>query len=292
MSLQVVEQINSRAVSRSGGKLRATRTFHVWNTSTPITTPNEVSSLFGAGGLPYFGEPFPGTSGLGAIDWNIELADGHTDLWVVTWQYQEVEFGGVTPPGPGEVTDPAAPGYIEVNATLSAAHVDIWRAINRATMDANSLPNATLHPLGNPSALDIGGTPVDSAGYPVSFILRQFELNITLVREGKFDIQKMLAFVWKRNATAFLSCPAGSLIYCGCSANRIGERKFQYSHKFIYDEWYHMRQSPARQADGEVYLMNHPQISLIKVAEGVRFVQPFPDLTELRSIDTYFSKVT
>jgi hypothetical protein len=292
MSLQVVEQLNSRSVSRTQGKLRGTRVFHVFDDTTPLTTPNEVSSLFGAGGLPYYGEPFPGTSGLGAIDWNIELADGHRDLWIVTWQYQEVAGGGVQPPGPDEVTDPAAPGYIEVNATLSAAHVDIWRALNRATMDANSLPNSTAHPLGVPDARDIRGTHVDSAGYPVSFILRQFELNITLVREGKFDIQKMLAFVWKRNSTAFLTCPAGSLIYCGCSANRIGERKFQYNHKFIFDEWYHMRQSPGRRADGEIYLANHPQVSGIKVAEYVRFIQPFPDLTELRSIDTLFSKVT
>lgn len=295
MSVYVVEQLGSRDISRTQGKLRATRIFHVWEDGTPITTPNEVARLFGSNGLPYFGEPFPGTTNLGAIDWRIERADGHVDLWIVTWEYQEVTGGGVIvappPPDPDEVTDAASPGYIEVNASLSASHVDIWRAIDRATIISMTAPGGP-HALGQPQPFDIGGTYVDSGGYPVSFIMRQFEVNITLVREGRFRPRNMLSFVWKRNSTAFLDCQPGSVIYCGCSVNRIGERKFQYNHKFVYDEWFHMRQSPYRDQQGEVYLMRHPQVPGMSVAESVRWIQPFPDLTELRNIDPLFNKVT
>lgn len=295
MSVYVIEQLGSRTVSRTQGKLRGTRSFHVYDDATPVETPNDVSRLFGSNGLPYFGEPFPGTVSLGAIDWTISKVDGHAALWLVTWEYQEVSGGGVIvqppPPGPDEVVDAAVPGYIEVNASLSASHVDAWRAIDNATMKANSAAGGT-HPSGLPTAADMGGVFIDHAGNPVSFILRQFEINITLVRAGRFRPRNMLSYVWKRNSTSFLDCEPGSVIYAGCSVNRIGERLFQYNHKFVYDQWFHMRQSPARDLNGDPYLMSHPQSTLIKVCEYVRWIQPFPDLTELRNIDPLFNKVT
>lgn len=295
MSVYVVEQLNSRSVSRTQGKLKGTRTFHVWDDGTPLTTPNSISALFGSNGLPYFGEPFPGTTSLGAIDWSIASVEGHRDLWLVTWEYQEVSGGGVIvqppPPGPDEVVDASVPGYIEVNATLSASHVDIWRAIDRATIIANCSASG-VHALGLPGQVDIGGLRVDAGGNPVSYILRQFEINITLVREGRFRPLNLLSFVWKRNSTSFLDCQPGSVIYCGASVNRIGERKFQYNHKFIYDQWFHMRQSAMCDMNGDVLLGPRPGSPGMSAAEDVRFVQPFPDLTEFRNIDALFLKVT
>jgi len=294
VSVYVVEQLGSRSVSRTQGKLKATRTFHVWDDATPLTTPNSISQLFGSNGLPYFGEPFPGTTSLGATDWSIARVEGQSDLWSVTWEYQEVSGGGTIsppPPAPDEVTDAAVNGYIEVNASLSASHIDVFRSIDRATIIAQCSTNGR-HALGIPDQFDIGGTRVDSGGHPVSFILRQFEVNITLVREGRFQPRNLLSFVWKRNRTAFLDCEPGSVIYCGCSVNRIGERKFQYNHKFVYDQFFHMRQVPSRDMNGEVFLAPLPNVPGSSCAETVRFVQPFPDLTELRNIDSLFLKVT
>jgi hypothetical protein len=74
--------------------------------------------------------------------------------------------------------------------------------------------------------------------------------------------------------------------------NRIGERKFQYNHKFVYDQFFHMRQVPSRDMNGEVSLAPLPNVPGSSCAESVRFVQPFPDLTELRNIDSLFARVT
>lgn len=295
MSVYVVEQLNSRNVSRTQGKLKATRTFHVWDDATPITTPNTVSALFGSNGLPYFGEPFPGTTTLGAMDWSIAKVDGHADLWSVTWEYQEVTGGGTVvappPPGPNEVTDASVHGYVEVNATLSASHVDVWRVYDRATIIAECSANGRF-PKGLPPNTPIRGQKVDAGGHPVSYILRQFDINITLVRDGQFKPRNLLSFVWKRNDTAFLDCEPGSVLYCGANVNRIGERKFQYSHRFVYDQWFHMRQSAMRDMNGEVMCGPRSSTDNTSCAEDVRFIQPFPDLTELRNIDPLFAQVT
>lgn len=296
MSIYVVEQLNSRNISRTQGKLKATRTFHVWDDATPISTPNEIARLFGSNGLPYYGEPFPGTTNIGAVDWSIARLDGHADLYVVTWEYQEFSGGGsiTAPPppaGPDEITAAATHGYVEVNATLSASHVDVWRVFDRATMIAMCSSSGPF-PKGLPPFTPIQGTKVDSGGHPVSYILRQFDLNISLVRDGKWNIANMLSFVWKRNDTTFLDCPPGSVLYVGCYVNRIGERKFQFAHRFVYDQWFHMRQAPMRDMNGEVFLAVRSSTDPSSAAEDVRFIQPFPDLTELRRIDPIFRRVT
>lgn len=169
--------------------------------------------------------------------------------------------------------------------------MDIWRALDRATIIAQCSAGG-IHALGIPAQQNIGGTPVDAGGHPVSYILRQFEVNITLVRDGRFRPRNLLSFVWKRNSTAFLDCEPGSVIYCGANVNRIGERKFQYSHKFVYDQWFHMRQAAMRDMNGEALLGPRPGSPGMSAAEDVRFVQPFPDLTELRNIDPLFLLVT
>lgn len=289
MSMQAIEQLGSRQISRTQGKLRATRSFHVWDETSPIETPNDVYRLFGAGGLPYYGEPFPGQGNLGAIDWNIERVDGHNGLWRVTWEYQEVRFGFRTivppvEPAPDEIKDPTAPGYTEISATITASHVDTWRAIDRATIKAMCDPNNGPHRLGQPTMADIGGTRVDSGGHPVSYILRQFEVTIMIV-ESSFRPDRILPFLWKRNDAPIFYCEAGSVLYCGCTVNRIGVDAYQVHHRFSYDEWYHMRQAPGRDITGEIMLTTHPQNPLLATAEYVHWVQPYPDVTDLKNID-------
>jgi hypothetical protein len=291
MSLVVVEQIGSRQVSRSQGKLTGSRSFHVYDDTTAIETPNQIARLFGSGGLPYFGEPFPGTTNLGAIDWNISKVDGHIGLWKVVWDYQEVVGGFTTTPPPDEIVDAATPGFIEVTASFTASHHPIWRAFTTSQIASLCLNTSTLCPLGVPTAADIGGVHVDSAGEPVSFIFRQFQITITTVREGRFKPRNFVPFLWTRNNREFLDCEPGSLLYTGCSVNRIGERKYQLGHAFVYDQFFHMHQSVGRDAGGKVLLRPHPTAPGIKVAEYVRFVQPYPDLADLRGMDSQFYSI-
>lgn len=290
MSITVIEQIGSRQVSRSQGKLTGSRSFHVFDETTTLETPNDVARSFGSNGLPYFGEPFPGTTNLGAIDWTISKVDGHIGLWQVVWQYQEVAVGFSTepPPAPDEIVDASVPGYLEVTANITAAHSLLWRAFSPGQMINMCSGTSTLCPLGVPTAQDIGGVEIDSGGEPVSFILRMFSLNITVVHEGRFRPRDTLTYMWARNDRVFLKCEPGSVLYTGCSVNRIGERKFNHTHTFVYDQYFHMHQSVGRDAAGKPLLKPHPQSPGIKVAEYVRWVQPYPDLADLRDIDSTF----
>jgi hypothetical protein len=49
-----------------------------------------------------------------------------------------------------------------------------------------------------------------------------------------------------------------------------------------------MHQSVGKDAGGKIILKPHPTVPNIKVAEYVRFVQPYPDLADPRDIDSQF----
>jgi len=298
MSIQVVEQLGSRSVSRQQGKLKATRSFHVWDDTSPLTTPDAVGLLFGTNGLPRLREIFPGSRRLRAQDWTISLVSGHKDLWLVTWEYAELNISfatsGAVTTSNVETPDASTPGYSEVNATFSASHVDIWRAFSRASIDQMCSANGS-HPAGMPNPGDIGGQPVDSGGRPPSYIVRQYELTISVTRFGTFEPASLVDFVWTRNAGTFLDCPPGSLLYCGATVNRVGPERYQYAHKFVYDQYYHMRQSPASDNAGNIMLTPQPPPPGPPVPSHailVEFIQPFPDLQSFALIDPLILKYT
>ncbi len=273
MSVQVRELLESRAISKKGGKLSATRSFHVWNDATPIVTPGAIATAFGTNGLPVYGEEFPESPNLLARDYEYARVAGHTDLWLIRWDYAESTIGGTLPP-----KEPGQPGYVEVSATISASMVPAWRALTDSEL-ASLVADGGPYPFGSsPTQSDIQGEPIDVAGNPLQDVVRQVEITITETRSGIPNLLFLLPFVWRRNNNNFLNAARGQLLYCGASINRIDINTFTFAHKFVLDRSFHMRQLAVCDAFGNVIPMSYPNnpANAREVAAKVIFVQPFP----------------
>lgn len=281
MSVKIVEQLGSRQVSRTDGKLTARRSFHVWNDTTPLVSPVQVYALSGTGGLPYFTEPFPESPNLVARDYNISRVDGHQDLWLVEWDYQTGD--SLT----GSQKDPTEIGYVEISARLSASFVEAWRSL---TPQAFAALMAGPYPSGsnNSSRPDIGGTPIDVAGEPLQDVVRQVEIQIAETVGGVPNLSSMMAFVWRRNNTPFLGTPVGQLLYVGANVNRVDVDRFRMEHTFVLDRWWHMRQQPYKFPEGRIPLMGIPGK---QHAESVFLVQPFEGFANFFALSSNFRAV-
>ena len=297
MSITVRELLDSRSVAKKSGKLSARRSFHVYDAATPIQTPARIAASFGANGLPAFGEEFPEAPGLIARDYDLALVSGHNDLWLVTWDYSEIEpGGGISIPE----KEPGQPGYIEVSASVSASRFPAWRILSESDISAlvrSSGTNPGPYPNGDAiTPADIGGTAADVNGEPINDVVKQLEITITELRNGMPDLSDLLGFIWTRNASRFLGAPVGSLLYQGCAVNRVDVNLFSYQHKFGYDRWYWMRQVPIRNAMGDVVpkpipIVPGPGLPPYNVADTVFFVQGFPDKTDFFNISPRFRSV-
>lgn len=285
MSVQVLEQLGSRDVSKTGGKLSARRSFHVWDDADALATPGSVVVLFGTGGLPIYGETFPESPNLQARDYRLSRVDGHRDLWLVEWEYAEASLISASIPDlqPGET------GYVEVTARITANFVDAWRSLTTTEL-ADLTKSGGKYAFGGNNALrlDIGGAPIDVAGEPTQQVVRQIEVQVTEVQSGIPNLTSYLPFIWSRNNVAFMGAPVGQLLYVGANVTRIDVAKFQWQHTFVLDRWWHMRQQPAKWPDGKVPTMGPIGA---KVAEQVFFVQPFPSYANFFAMSPNFTQV-
>lgn len=256
MAITVIEQRDTRNFSQSTGRISASRTFVVYDDAAPLTTPAAVRAYFNSTDLPQIGDLFPGETDVYAVNFDISLIEDSEKAWRVQFSYENVE--------PGE-SQPNEEGYTEITIDYKAEFRDIYRLG----------PNVPTN--GNPTGNDIGGTPVDASGSPVSKLQRLSELIITeVVAASTFPDRslKIRAARGKRNTAVFQGAPIGQVLYQGATATRIAVNKFQIQHRFAQDEVYHLLQVPLKNQEGE------PRKVLINGvwrAEDVRFVQPFPD---------------
>jgi hypothetical protein len=296
MATTVRELLESRSVAKKGGKLTASRAFHVYDASAAIQTPSRIISTFGAQGLPAYGEQFPESPNLFARDYDIALVSGHNDLWIVRWEYSELEIsGGVAIP---EI-EPGQPNYVEISASISATRFPIWRSLTEEQLALLTSPTAdpVAYPNGDaPTPKDIGGTSVDVNGEPLDQVIGQAEITISEIVPGIPNLSGAYAYLWKRNSTQFLGAPIGQLLYQGVNVNRIGVNLFQYSHKFGLDRMWWMRQVPVRNALGDVIPKDAPIVpqgggAPYNVAKTVFFVQGFPNKADFFNISPNFRRV-
>lgn len=260
----VHEQLQSRQLSVSGGKVTGTRAFHVWDDTTPITRPVDI--VLGADGLPQIGDLFPGEVGVYAVSFNAEpLGDGKA-TWRVTFSY-----------GPGS-NSPNDLLYVERTTATQAVFLDAYRI---------NVPSA-YGGLGS-NGQDIGGVPIDSGGIPTSILGLVVSLTIS---ENIRDVQMpgrlaMLAdAVGKRNVSVFEGFAPGTLVYVGFNSSRVNINLFRIEHRFEYRSDYHMVQVPRRNSQQSVLLAFQPQYGFH--AERVSFVQPFQQLYDFNLISDNF----
>ncbi len=203
MAITVLEAIDSRPITTSGGRNIATRKFHIWNDSSPITTAIGIYQLFGTNNIPIYGEQFPGAATpFVAADPSVKLLDGHTDTWVCEWRYQDGAVGGSQNLQPNDV------GYIEFSAGGDAVFEDSWRSLTDSEL-STLVAAAGLYPYGVAAAeADIDGISIDSAGYPVSGALRKtITLTVSEIRDTQPNIGYLMGFVGRRNSVPFGGAP-------------------------------------------------------------------------------------
>lgn len=266
MAQQVVESEDSRKLGNSGGILRGTRVFFIWDDVSPITAPSQI--LFGENGMPQLGDLFPGELEVYAVTYDFQFVPNSNGVWRVEFAYQAGSGG--TPP-PDRV--PTEPGYLQISMDYGAVFKDFWR----------SSPNL------NPGAgNDIGGVKIDTGGVPTSVLVAQHRLVIEeTVPTWKVEDSTARArnSVGTRNSASFFGAASGTLLYEGCSARRTTLAAFSLTHKFLYDEYGHQIQQPRLNSQRQVECT---ATSGFLHATWVRWVQPFPFVTNFSQLSDNF----
>ena len=291
MTVVCREAYRTRETSTQGGANNGSRSFYVYDdgAGTPLTSSLAVRLLFGTGSpdpLPQYGEQFPGAaSPFVAYDVRIVSLEGANDVWQVDWQYRDAPVGGVI-----NTLQPQDVGFIEFSCTGQAVFEDQWRSLTSAQLSAlvasgGSYPNGVVS-----SEVDIGGTSIDSGGYPVSGPLRKtVKLSVTETRDGFPDMGYLMSFVGRRNNVPFAGAAVGLVVYVSPQVSRIGPYKYRYTHEFVLDNQYHMVQAAFRQPDGSVQIGTSGGTS--GKAQYVYYRQPFPNFANLYAISPYFAGV-
>lgn len=161
--------------------------------------------------------------------------------------------------------------FIALNMDSAASPIDLWRAAASAPANLNS-----------PSDNDIGGTPVDQGGYPVSFLVPQQTLSIVNTKTTNMA-SSILAAMGKRNSAAFSGGAAGYVLFAGASAIRKGANEYEITYKLVWDSFAHCRQQPVRDLDGKVKLTT-AAAGAKPAAETVLWRQPFPSTADFSFI--------
>ena len=275
MALTVHETQQSRSASESGGKITATRTFLVYDDASPISYPGQISDQFGSLGLPAIGDEFPNSEGVYAVSYSIRHVPDQRGMWEVELGYENTE--------PGD-SQPQEPGYTEISIEYQAEFREVWRGNPGLLIPTGGNPTTQ-----NTAGGTCGGDRKDSAGIPLSALVRMSQITITETVLAATVVDRSLAIRairGSRNSASFQGAPAGQVLYLGANASRIAIDKFQIVHRFAQDEFYHMIQVPVRGPDGQVLL--YDSTPGILQAASVNWVQPFQTQLDFNAISENF----
>lgn len=267
MAQVVIEKMDSRSISDQAGPKQGVRRFWVYDDTGSITLPSQIT--FGDGTLPAFGEVFPGEEDIFATYFSIDPVPDSAYTWEVVWTYTP----GLNQELPD--TDPTTPGYVEFSVEYGGVFKDAYRA--------GATPWSTSYANG-----DIGGTPIDEGGNPISIFVPQQRLVVTeTITTASLTIRQptIAGMVGTRNSSAFYGAAVGTLLYEGASGSRVSALTMQLVHRFFYDRFLHAEQSPALNAQKQVETQ---LISNVWRAKTVRWVQPFPSVNDFNSLSENF----
>jgi hypothetical protein len=146
--------------------------------------------------------------------------------------------------------------------STSVTFVDVFRV-------GATWPNAT-----SPGNGDIGGTPVDACGEPVSATVFQTEIIVRATRATD-SVGAVMGVLGRRNSGDFKGFPAGSVLFIGATSSQLESGQYEVRYRFLYDGAFHLRQICARDVDGQP-LLNAPDANGNATARHVMARQPFP----------------
>ena len=252
MTIQVTEVAGSRIVTNpAAGERSGSRSFIVYDDSGLFPT---MDDMLLATGMPAYNDPHPDNDSLFAGGYNFQLNEERANTWIVTWNYTPNLVNAI------EEDEPADPDFAAFDAKVTQTIVDMWK----------SNPNFPSN-INNPAATYIGGTLVANMGLPISAALPRADITLkTTLSTSNFQGFGFLTSVTKRNANTWLGFPAGSVLFKGVNIARTGPISYDLTYELTWDYWYHLRQVPERDIDG------NPKIDLSGLELNVFFKQPFP----------------
>ena len=252
MTIQVTEVAGSRIVTNPAeGPRSVSRSFIVYDDSGLFPT---MDDMLLATGMPAYNDPHPDNDSLFAGGYNFQLNEERANTWIVTWNYTPNLVNAI------EEDEPADPDFAAFDAKVTQTIVDMWK----------SNPNFPSN-INNPAATDIGGTLVANMGLPISAALPRADITLkTPLSTTNCKGFGFLPSFTKRNANTWLGFPAGSVLFKGVNIARTGPISYDLTYELTWDYWYHLRQVPERDVDG------NPKIDLSGSELNVFFKQPFP----------------
>ena len=207
------------------------------------------------------------------------VSDGMDRIWSAVFTFESTMGDGVNIVA-ADVKSETEVGFTSIETNINAEAIDIWRS--GTTVPSNGTQNDN----------NIGGTPTDSAGEPISFLLPITTISIRNVIYGRPQYATIMAIVGKRNSAAFtfgatgntFTCAIGTLVFTGASTSRTGPNVYEINYQFNYDPTlFHMRQMAMRDLKGVKTTRPTPgspvSASNVETAEVVFWRQPFPSTT-------------
>ena len=210
-----------------------------------------------------------------SVETNLEGVNEHK----VKFKYEPAPNGVPTPGGGGggggdTGSGPSEPDYVDFSVTARTVTSDAYREI-RSRPGTDSIEE------------DIVGTPIDSAGEPVTKLLNQLDVQLTIKSSSyrNIPLSRIRSCLGTRNARGFLGFPKGHLLLTGCQVNRDGFSNFNTTITMTYDELAHRRQVPQRNVNGDVILKDNGEADSQKnQAAVVHLIQPFSQETVFQRI--------
>ena len=269
---QATELLDSRKLFLRDGILSGERKWSV--VSQTAGTRLLPKDAIHAPGMPVYGDrDYPNLYELFAKDAEIVPVDGANDHYTVSWTYTS---GGITGPPQGR----EEPGYVEKNVVQRAEFADVYRV---GTF--SFIPDE-----GNPTAVqlrtNIGGTPIDVQGRPISVVRVKQSIMITEVIEFDPLISAYGAAAGSRNGQTFLGAAPGTIVYVGANSRTVRNGVWSVDHEFVYDPYFHLVQIPNRDQEAEVACVSFHNV--YRQAELVFWRQPFPSQANFDALSIYF----
>lgn len=211
--------------------------------------------------------------------------DGMDKIWSAVFTYESTMGDGVNIVT-ADVKTETEVGFTSIETNIREEAIDIWRT-------GTTVPSG-----GTQNNNDIGGTPADSAGEPISFLLPIVSISIRNVIYGRPQYATIMAIAGKRNSASFtfgatgntFDCATGTLVFTGASTSRTGPNVYEINYQFNYDPTlYHMRQIAMRDLKGVKTSRPTPgspvSATNVETASVVFWRQPFPSKTAFSALN-------
>lgn len=271
MTIIINEIVASRTFTSSGA-FTATRTFVGYDDEEDVVA--EPFDIMQASGIPAYGQSHPDAGGLFAQDYTLTPSAEGIGIWTVVWTYKIFEAG----PGGDPVTDPVEPGvFTRLDVDVGITIIDLWR-------DVSLLDFNTIVPLAGKTdgisypelktiiptiyTLQAEGREAVSIGLPTATITISHDIEADTVNMGPAQ-----AKVGNRNDADWEGFEKGTVLFTGVSVSRTAPKKYKITYKLAWDKWYHLRQIPERDSNGQVVINN---TILILPVINIYWRQPYP----------------